>query len=256
MSEAGKTVPAVENAAKILRYLAQRGGADGAAGTARATGLNVSSVFNILKTLANEDLVSFNPEAKTYSIGIGILGLAGPLLGMSPADVIHAAMIEIAHRHKAMVALWQVTDSERIVLQHSTVPDSVVHVNMPKGARLPAFVGAVGRCYAARTGISRDAARHKFESLRWQEAPCFEDYWAEVEDCRTRGYAFDFGNLYRGMSIVAAICCDGQGTPRLGLSSINIMGQVSTEALHEIGESLAGLGRKIETNILAGGTPA
>lgn len=253
--EGNKTVPAVENAAKILRYLAQRGRPDGAAGTARATDINVSSTFNILKTLANEDLVSFDPVSKTYSIGMGMLGLAGPLLGVSPSEVIHPAMMEIADRHKVMVALWQVTDAERIVLQNSAVPDSVVHVNIRRGARLPAYIGAIGRCYAAVLGLDKATAREKFKPLRWQNSPGFEGYWSGINEYRQCGYAIDLGNLYKGMSIVAAICCDRQGNPRLGLSSINITGQVSPDELQNIGESLKALTAKIEANILTGKQP-
>lgn len=249
-------VPAVENAAKIMRHLARRGRPDGAAGTARATGLNVSSTFNILKTLAHEDLVSFDPVAKTYCIGMGLLGLAGPLLGADPSDIIHPAIMEIADRHKVMVALWQVTDDERIVLQNSAVPDSVVHVNVQRGARLPAWIGAVGRCYAACLDVDRETVREKFKSLRWQDPPRFEAYWDEIGACRERGYGLDLGHLYKGMSIVASVCRDRLGKPRLGLSSINITGQVSTGALQEIGESLQALSRRIETNILARGPPA
>ena len=253
-SDAPKTVPAVENAVKILRYLAQSGRPDGAAGTARATGVNVSSAFNILRTLANEGLVNFDASTKTYAIGMEMLGLAGPLLGMSPVDVITPEMAQIADAHKVMVALWQVTDMERIVLRNSVVSDAVVHMNMRAGVRLPAQVGAVGRCYVAALETDKGKARADFETLRWQVAPKFEDYWADIQACKELGYAADHGNLYRGVRIVAAICCDATGKPRLGLSSINIEGQISAPKLEEVGRSLRVLADRIEGSILKKGS--
>lgn len=248
--EPQKTVPAVENAAKILRHLARRGQPEGAAGVARATALSVSSTFNILKTLVSQDLVSFDPVAKTYRIGIGMLELATPLLGTSPVDLILPAMAQIAEDHKVMVALWQITDAERIILQSRVVPSSVAHVNVRPGARLPAYIGAIGRCYVAALGLDKTKAREKFLPLRWQTPLDFEDYWSEVQTCKSRGYAADYGNMFTGMLTVAAICLDNSGTPRLGLSSINIAGQVSREKLHEVGLVLKELSGKIERNLL------
>lgn len=246
-----KSVPAIENAVKILRYLAQSGRPDGVAGTARATGLSVSSAFNILRTLAHEELVSFDPATKTYSIGMGMIGLVNPLLGASPFDVIRPAVTELADELKVMIALWQVTENERIILQHSAVSDLTVHISMRQGARLPAHIGAFGRCYAAATGIGKEEARARFAELRWQVAPDFEEYWADVEACRTTGYAFDYGNLYKGMSIAATLCCDREGHPRMGLSSINISGQISRKELGSIARSLKALAGRIEENVFA-----
>ena len=68
-----KFVPAVQNAVSIMRLLAAQGSPMGATQIARETGLNVSSAFNILRTLSHEGLLSFNPEAKTYRIGMGLM---------------------------------------------------------------------------------------------------------------------------------------------------------------------------------------
>lgn len=254
-TEPTKTVPAVENAAKILRYLVERGQPDGVAGTARATGVTVSSAFNILKTLANEDFVSFDPLTKTYAPGMGLLGLAAGLIGRPALSLVQPALAEMADRHKVMVALWQITPNERLILQGSSAPDSTIHVNMRLGTRLPAHIGAVGRCYAAATGIARADLKRKFDQLRWQNSPGFEVYWAEVEAARARGYGLDMGNLYKGVSIVAAVCCDSSGRPQLGVSSINIAGQVAVSDLEDLGRSLKDLARRIEVNVLQSQRP-
>ena len=62
-----KFVGAVENAISILRFLTHDYAASGVARIARETGINVSTTFNILRTLANEGLISMNPSTKLSS---------------------------------------------------------------------------------------------------------------------------------------------------------------------------------------------
>ena len=52
-----KLVPAVQNAMIIMRLLAASGRPMGATQIAREAGLNVSSAFNILRTLSHEGLL-------------------------------------------------------------------------------------------------------------------------------------------------------------------------------------------------------
>lgn len=56
----------------------------GATQIARETGLNVSSAFNILRTLTHEGVLSFDPATKTYRIGMGLLEVAAPCWAPTP----------------------------------------------------------------------------------------------------------------------------------------------------------------------------
>ncbi len=71
-----KDVGAVVNAIQILRHLAHADGPQGVAAIARATGISPSSAFNILRTLSNERLTSFDDAGKTYQLGLGLSELA------------------------------------------------------------------------------------------------------------------------------------------------------------------------------------
>lgn len=84
-----KFVGAVENAISILRFLTHDYAASGVARIARETGINVSTTFNILRTLANEGLISMNPSTKEYSPGLGLLEFSVPLLGTNQIDLLH-----------------------------------------------------------------------------------------------------------------------------------------------------------------------
>lgn len=242
-----KFVPAVQNAARILRLLASCGTSLGTTQIARETGLNVSSVFNILRTLSHEGMLSFDPQAKTYRIGIGLLEFAAPLLGANPTDLIRPLLTEIAHEHKVLIVLYEVTENERIVLTDRFAAPNIIQAVIPLGSRFPVFAGAIGRCYAARLDLDEKAVRAGYESVQWQVPPGFDTYWKDVATARENGYARDRGQLTRGIEIVSSLVLDAGGTPRLGMSCINLATQIDDETLERVGKDLASASKKIES---------
>ena len=244
-----KFVPAVQNAAAILRLLAEGGRPLGATQIARAAGLNVSSAFNILRTLTHEGLLSFDPEAKTYRIGMGMMEFAAPLLGANPADLIRPMVEEIAREHAVMVGLWRITADERLVLIDRFAAPRIVQATLAAGARLPVFAGATGRCYAAAAGLDEAAARRGYDSVRWQRPRGFDAFWRDVEEARRTGTARDRGELFTGLEIVGAVARDAGGAPRLSLSSITIAGQHEEASLEAVATALAGAAARIERSV-------
>lgn len=238
-------VGAVLHAVRILRHLAGQGAPSGATAIARATGINPSTCFNILRTLAAERLVVFDPAAKTYRLGLGMLELSLGLLGTNAPDLIRPELDRLALNYNALLALWQVTDGERIVLIDRVFATTAVRVDMRIGTRMPASSGAVGRCIAAARGLSAEELRRRFVGLRWQRPMDFEQWHAEVRATAKAGYALDRGQLFKGVDAVAAAVVDGDGRPRFGISAIAIADQVPADALHRLGEEIRDAARRV-----------
>lgn len=247
--ESGKPVPAVDNAIKILRHLAAQGTPVGVAPIARATGISVSTTFNILKTLVRQGFVSFETQSKTYRIGMGVLEIVAPVLGANPNDLIRPLIEGIVAEFGIMIALLQLSESGRMILIDTMQPLNIVHATLNKGARMPAMLGALGRCYTGAIGMDRATCETRFAELRWQNAPAFDTYWDEAEQARKDGYAFDFGNLFVGLNNVASLACDSSGMPRIGLSAMAIVGQLTRAQMDEVALALRDTARLIETNI-------
>src|SRR5260370_18195899 len=93
-------VGAVGNAVSILRSLAHSSEPAGVAAIARNAGVSVSTSFNILRTLASERLVVFDPESKTYRIGLRMLEFSVPPLGSSQAACIPPPLNRL-HRQRS-----------------------------------------------------------------------------------------------------------------------------------------------------------
>jgi len=222
-----KSVGAVANAVAILRFLAQAGRPKGVTIIARETGVSASTCFNILRTLASVRLIEFEAMDKTYRMGLGVLALSVPLLGVNQVDLVRPELQRLAEAHKSLICLWLVTDGERMVLVDKVWTGGTVRVDMALGSRLPSYVGAMGRCYAAMKGLRAEDLRAHFDSLRWQSPPDFSSYLKDVEAARADGYAFDYGNLFVGLEIAASVITDASGVPRLAISAISIAGQLT-----------------------------
>lgn len=246
---AGKFVGAVENAVVILRYLTHASGRLGVAPIARETGLNVSTTFNILRTLAKEGLVIFDTETKTYRVGLGVLEFSAPLLGASQADLIHPQLEQLSAESRSLIGLWKITPADRIVLVNRVVGASTVRVDISMGSRLPAFVGAIGRCVAATRNLSRPELRERFEQLRWQDPPSFDSYANDVKKAAEQGYAFDLQQLFRGVDIAASVIRDHTGAARFGISAIVIAGQMTREELQDLAIAIRETADNIASNL-------
>jgi DNA-binding IclR family transcriptional regulator len=113
-----------------LRHLGGLSAGVGVTAIGRATRVNTSTCFNILRTLVQEGLVVFEPKGKTYRLGVGVIEIAAALLGKNQVDLIRPELQRLALNYDALLCLWHVTDSERtgldmagaVVLDHEGQP--------------------------------------------------------------------------------------------------------------------------------------
>lgn len=233
-----RPVGALVQSLRILRHLTGLGRPEGVSAVARATGVNPSTCFNILRTLAGEGLVVFDAADKSYRPGLGLVELAVGVLGANPGDLIRPEMERLALQYGMLFGLWHLSDAGRMVLIDHAFDPAATRVTIPQGKRLPVYVGGVGRALAAHRGLGRAALEAVYAPLRWQAAPGFEAYAASVEDARARGYAMDLGALYIGVDVIGAVITDAQGRARYGLSSVSLAGQTDAAARDTIGRDL------------------
>jgi len=198
-------VPAVAGAIRILRHLADAKTPVGVTPLARALGMNTSTCFNILRTLAEGELVRFDAAARTYSVGLGLVDLALAAVAQGgDLGLVQSTLRQLALRRGATVTLWRPAGPDRMVLTLVAESDQVMRIRMSVGQRLPLLIGAMGRVVAAFGGMGEAEMRRRFEGLRWQRPLPFEIYLAEVEEARRRGWAVDEGHYVQGVTTVSA----------------------------------------------------
>jgi DNA-binding IclR family transcriptional regulator len=246
-SSSGVIVKPVVNAVRILRYLTHKGAPERAADIARHLSINPSTCFNILRTLVAEDVVDFNPLSKTYSPGLGLARLVEQLVTQGQRlQLALPHMREVAAQYSVTVTLWRRMGADRIVLVHSESSPTDVHIDMPAGQRLPVLMGASGRLFVGRMGLSEDEIREAFEPIRWARNLSFETYLREVNRARRRGWAVDDGYFSMGVLAVAAPVCDPSGNIAFTVSAVMIRGQRTEAEIELIGDALRDLGHRLE----------
>ncbi len=239
-----KKVGALVAGLSVLRYMVKAPSPVGVSQVARDLGISPSTCFNLLRTLVLEDLIDFDSQSKNYMISYGLLGLVE---GLSDRDHIapflRAKLLEIAVGNRVTVTLWRRAGEDRAVLVDRADSDSTIRIHMHIGQRLPIYIGAMGRCLASHNGMSKDAIRRKFDALRWENPPKFEEYWADIDETRVRGYAIDHDHFVRGITTVSVPIFDSTGQVSLFVSVVGFSGQFSEAALQVVAEELLQVSR-------------
>ena len=245
-SEKMVIVKPAANAIRILKYLVETGGPTRSVTISRSLGLNASTCFNILRTLVLEEVVEFDPVAKTYSVGVGLTTLVGNLL--TEGQRVAAAtpqMRDIAARYNITVTLWKRLGQDKIVLVKSVPSPANVRIEMAEGQRLPVLMGSTGRVMAPHLGWTRKDLKAAFKGLRWQSPLTFEAYWDQVEAADKRGWASDQGYFTKGVQTVAAPVFDRAGDVAFTIVGVMLLGQYEDGALDEIGAALRDAGQRL-----------
>ncbi len=233
-------VPAVAGAVQILRCLAETEAPVGVTQLARKLGLNTSTCFNILRTLVRADLVCADPDAKTYTLGLGLLDLARVAFAQGiDFGFAQPLMRQLAIRHGVTVTLWKPSGPDRMVLTSVAENDGVMRIRMSVGQRLPLLIGAMGRLNAAHGGMQEAELRRRFASLRWRRPFRFEEFAAEVELARQCGWAIDDGDFVGGVTTVSAPVIEVGSTIQAIISASMFAGQHDDSAINLIGSELA-----------------
>jgi len=245
---AGVTVKPVVNAVRILRYLTHTGAPERAADIARHLSINPSTCFNILRTLVAEDVVDFNELSKTYSAGLGLARLVEQLVTQGQRlQMALPPMRALAAQFGVTVTLWRRMGVDRIVLVHSESSPTDLHIDMPAGQRLPMLMGASGRLFVGRMGLSDEELRDEFEKLRWARPLSFETYQREMNRGRRRGWAVDDGYFAAGVLAIAAPVTDPSDNIAFTVSAVMIRGQRDEAQIETLGEALRDLGHRLRS---------
>lgn len=241
-------VGSVVNAIAILRHLASSE-AQGVNAVARAVSLSPSTCFNILKTLESEDFVDFDPIAKLYTIGAEPAKLFGgetALLAWRQGAI--DALAGVAQEFSVTCGLWRVT-ANRVVLTNVVEGAHATRIHLVTGQRLPAHVGAMGRCIAAAQELDRDAVENRIAKVRWATPPSVDSFMGDIAAARARGWAIDDGNYLNGVTTIASAIRSAKGDVRACMTATMFQGQHPAEMLDVIGDRVSGLARIAEDRL-------
>ncbi len=157
---------------------------------ARELGLVPSTCLHVLRALVAEEFVSFDSDTKRYSLEAGVLTLARHWLRRNQfTDLAQPALDRMAQSFGVtMLGVHRRAGShhrEVAIAQSGTKP-AAQHVD--RSSRFPALISATGPAVSLHSAITPESRiETKFKTLRWDDAPTFEQWQTQVKQARAQG---------------------------------------------------------------------
>ena len=239
--KSGKAAPArpqvnsVVHALATLRVVAASSHPMGVTEIAREIQINLSSCFNILKTLVTEGFLTFDSTSKKYSLGSGALELSNRTNdGHRLFTDVRPKFVKLATKYKLTVGFWEIREA-RLLLTGVVESDAVIRIQMVPGQRLPLGSGAMGRAIASATGLRGADLASQLEHVNWYREPSLRNYSRDVITTDRTGWSVDFGQFIGGVMTIASVVLAGPRDPRYLIAVSGFLGQFEESDVEEIG---------------------
>lgn len=251
-----RVVGAVVSSLRVLRRLASLGEPQTVTQLARDLGVNPSTCFNILRTLAAEDVVVFHPASKTYGLGRGLGDIAGGVYrGGLDIAAVQPRLQGFAQDHDVTVTLWRRL-GERLVLAAVAEGHGDHVIRMRIGQRVPLLLGANGRCVAAFGGLPEAELRARFAEVVWARPLTFAGFQKQVEATLRRGWAHDDGQYSAHLVGLSAPLRRDSDPVDAMIGASMFVGQYDARTVAGVGDALLRLSQDLSRHVFGLGGEA
>ena len=249
------TVPSVDRAARILTYLKHRHA--GVTQIADALEITRSNCYAILKTLQAYTLLAFNPDDKTYSLGLGLLELGGAISkDFAVIGIVRPFLIQhVRESNLTTFVVWRFGERRLILLDKEESPGDV-RISIAVGTRLPITHGASGKCFLAF--LAADERERLIETVGIPQTTTHTitdpvRYRAEIVRIQRDGYVTSAEESAIGTNALAAPVFDSDGKILMVLTAIGFTASLPPQSMRTLGRALRDTADRITRAL--GGTP-
>lgn len=238
-----KRVPAVANALAILElFRAGRNEPRTLSDIARSTSMNVSTCFNILKTLEDGQVIAFDPSTKTYRLGLYLAEL-----GALVDEQRQAARLVMEEARRAIQViglgcfLMTLSDREEFVVLDKVDSRNPIRVTIDVGATFPATGAVAAKAWFAWADdevIADLIERHGLPGYTARSITDAEAFHDELAAVRERGYSTSVSEYYPDHNAVAAPIFGWDHRPQFLFVAVGTSGQLAGAELHRVGEEI------------------
>ncbi len=231
--------PAIARAAAILRLLGKSERSLGVQAIAKELGLVPSTCLYVLRALADEELVAFDPDTKRYTLEAGVLTLARHWLQRDAFnDLAQPALDRLAQTFGVTMLGVQAVGLDHIIAVAISQSGRNFQLSTQVGSRFPALISATGRCIAAFGGYPPEELEARFHTLRWDDPPSYAQWLDQVAQTREQGFAIDEGQYISGVTVISAPVWKAPGRPVHALVAIGIGSALRRSGLTELTDAL------------------
>jgi IclR family KDG regulon transcriptional repressor len=250
-SPAFRRVPAVDKCFAILEALAQSSESMGISELSRQLHLNKSTVFNLLHTLIDLNVLESQAEGK-FSLGTRFYTL-GNMAGKRSAliQTAHPFLETINEQTKLSAFLGLRSDVHAILIDKV---DSAygIKVSSEIGMRMPSLAGAGIKAMLSQlpdAQIDEILARTKLKRYTPYSVVNKAVYRKQILEVRAEGIAYDREEYIEGMVAVAVPVQAGNKLVQAAIWTVGLTRQVPDSFFPELAELLKGISREINCRL-------
>lgn len=208
-----RTTPVVSNAIGVLRCFTVDEPHLGVTDIAGRVGLHKSTVSRILTSLEQENLVERDPQSLKYTLGLGLITLAGPLLAeLDERRVAYPVLQELTERTGETSALVVWNGTETVCVEQIPSPREIKHT-VPLGTRYNSAPSSTVQVFLAHQPQERVRALLLAGTLTHHSTAdaAVDAYLGELAEVREAGVAVNYGRTSVDEVGVAAPVFDHRG---------------------------------------------
>jgi DNA-binding IclR family transcriptional regulator len=225
-------VPPVERAFRLLRHIAAGDSVANMSLSARALGISRTTMMRLIATLEAEQMIERKVDGTGYSLGLGLVGLAGQALYASDLVQVGDPVIAGLARQLGLSTHIGVLDGRDVLYVARRTPNVHLVSNVGIGSRLPAHATTMGRIMLAHLPVSEIEELYRNKPLRriTDKTPVtLQALLAQCSKDRTAGIAWSDSHYEAGIASAASVIFD-----RLGgvIGALNVTGPTASFATH------------------------
>ena len=243
-------VPAVDQALRILICLAKSPSSKmNLTDICKTVGIHKSKGYSILNTLQKFSIVHKEAEGKTYSLGLGLISLSRKVLDNLNYATIADPILKRLTKKTSSTALFGAIDDSSffVVAKQETIQN--IGVTLRVGHRFSITHGAHGVAIAAFMPEDEREELLKQKKLFFYGTASKPDrnrLKADLEECRKTSFAYDMGELYVGINVIASPVFDGHDKL---IGAIYIIGTFSESLIHDYGPIVVDSAREFSSTL-------
>lgn len=248
-------IAALKNGIAVLRAFSAEEPVLGVSEIAAKIGLHKSTVSRILATLEAEDLVERDAGTRRFRLGLGVIGMAGPLLAdLDVRRVAYPYLSELSQLVGETVALMVWDGSESVCVEQLPSRHQVKHTT-PLGTRYNTAASSSVQVFLAHVDAFtlRRLVTSGAIDLPGADEAMLDDYARRLHEVTERGYALNYGETSLEEVGIAAPVFDHRDDPVAAVLVSAPRFRVSREQASAIGDAVREAARDITRRL--GGQP-
>ena len=221
------SVPPVERAIILLRYIGEGNRARNLSIVARDLKINRTTLIRLIHTLLAQRMIEEIGEGSGFRLGAGLVSLgAQAIQGRDIVQVCRPILVQLC-QETGMSAHLGVLDGRDVIYLGREAPNSHLVSNVRAGSRLMAQASSIGR--AILSELPEQQLRQLFSGEQLQQATpktpaTLDEIVEQAQVDQAAGFSWSQGNFESGIGSCAAVIFDHTRQP---VGGINVSGPES-----------------------------